>query len=367
MSDKTSREKLATSMSKLGHEFKDDGDNESAKRMFTKAGHNVWKAANRSTGINKAIDKLTKEEVELSERNEDNKLKKDIFVVKAGKKEFDKGINFARYQPSRIADVKGHDYGIATPSDDENDFDTAGQKHAGRKTAIRTLKVAGRRALKEDSLEEGVSVVKRNHSWGRMIVVRDGNNKTFPLHPEHQAKIAALRPGESTSFKDEQKKNVTAHRTGSLIHLKDDRGDRGVAVGYHHFTESTEVTEATHEDIERRKRRIAHVLRKEHPDMPSDKRWEIADSVARGVAESRSNVIDNVIESATPVLVEVVPLDEQLAEKISHLPEHYVDLLVDLYASLNEDNQQNMVSACDDEDGINSMIDFALKNIGGNR
>ena len=113
--------------------------------------HNIDGGAFHKTG--KVADKLhgIKEEVEsLDERNAENKLKKDVFVVKKGKAEFDRGINFAKYQPGRLADIRGHDYGIASHDDDPNDFDKT-DIHASRKTSLRTLKVAGRRALAKES------------------------------------------------------------------------------------------------------------------------------------------------------------------------------------------------------------------------
>ena len=92
------------------------------------------------------VPKKTNEEVELDERNKENKLKKDIQVVKAGQKEVAKGINFAKYQSGALADRKGHDYGLA--SHDDEDGESGG--HASKKTAIRTYKVAGRKAMKEE-------------------------------------------------------------------------------------------------------------------------------------------------------------------------------------------------------------------------
>ena len=84
-------------------------------------------------------------------------------------------------------------------------------------------------------ITEGVTVEKgKRHG---VITVRDGNNDTFPLHPEHQNKIRALQKDQKTSFKDETGRNVTAHRTGSLVHLKGDGSNRTIAVAHKHFSE----------------------------------------------------------------------------------------------------------------------------------
>lgn len=92
-----------------------------------------------------------KEDVDLEEANKENKLKKNIYVAKKGKEEITKGINFAKYDRNRIADNKGHDYGI-----EYGDGDDSSERHAMRKTNLRTFKVAGRAKLaKEDvDLEE---------------------------------------------------------------------------------------------------------------------------------------------------------------------------------------------------------------------
>jgi hypothetical protein len=54
----------ARQISDMGHERKDAGDHQSAQKHFMKAGELAGKAANRKAGINKAVDRLTKEEAE---------------------------------------------------------------------------------------------------------------------------------------------------------------------------------------------------------------------------------------------------------------------------------------------------------------
>lgn len=88
----------------------------------------------------------------------------------------------------------------------------------------------------EESLDEAVEVVKKDG----MVTVHDGSHQSFPLHPEHQQKIAGLSKGEKTSFKDETGKTVTAERTGSLVHLNKGEGGRTAAVSFHHFKEDAD-------------------------------------------------------------------------------------------------------------------------------
>lgn len=58
--------KRAKETSQLGHDVKKDGDTKKAQELFYRAGGDVLKAANRRSGINKAVDKLAKEDVSLS-------------------------------------------------------------------------------------------------------------------------------------------------------------------------------------------------------------------------------------------------------------------------------------------------------------
>ena len=86
-------------------------------------------------------------------------------------------------------------------------------------------------------LEEAVQVDKKNYSWGKMITVRHGSSHSFPLHPEHQEKIKNLKDGESTSFTDETRRKVKAHREGDTVHLQHADSNTKTPVAHSHFTE----------------------------------------------------------------------------------------------------------------------------------
>lgn len=92
-------------------------------------------------------------------------------------------------------------------------------------------------------IEEAVSVKKQNYSWGKMVTVHHGAETSYPLHPEHQAKIKALGDGEKTSFKDETKRTVTAQRVGDQIHLSGAGSSKKTPVARSHFTEEVEEIE----------------------------------------------------------------------------------------------------------------------------
>ena len=97
------------------------------------------------------------------------------------------------------------------------------------------------KTIKEE--EEAVTVNKKNYSWGKMITVHHGASHSFPLHPEHQEAIAKLKNGESTSFTDETKSKVTAHRDGDMVHLSLRGSNTKTPVAMSHFNESDQIDE----------------------------------------------------------------------------------------------------------------------------
>jgi len=76
-----------------------------------------------------------------------------------------------------------------------------------------------------------------------MITVHHGASHSFPLHPEHQEAIAKLKNGESTSFTDETKSKVTAHRDGDMVHLSLRGSNTKTPVAMSHFNESDQIDE----------------------------------------------------------------------------------------------------------------------------
>lgn len=95
-------------------------------------------------------------------------------------------------------------------------------------------------------IKEAVTVKKANYSWGKMVTVHHGSENSYPLHPEHQAAIKKLKDDESTSFKDETNRKVTAHRQGETIHLSGAGSNKRTAVARSHFTESVNEEMGTH-------------------------------------------------------------------------------------------------------------------------
>jgi len=169
-------------------------------------------------------------------------------------------------QPVKEAKVDEVSYKTAMKSyqkamGQSKDADTAGDKETGDKKFDQAVKF-GRYAnkkfqssknkkklvsttRKEETVEEAVSVKKKNYSWGRMMTVNHGTSHSYPLHPEHQSAIKKLGDNQKTSFKDETGTKVTAHRQGDTVHLSSSKTSKKTPVAHSHFTESVNEAAGT--------------------------------------------------------------------------------------------------------------------------
>jgi hypothetical protein len=100
-------------------------------------------------------------------------------------------------------------------------------------------------------IKEAVTVKKANYSWGKMVTVHHGSENSYPLHPNHQKKIASLKDGEKTSFTDETNRKVNAHREGDKVHLTSKDSNKKTTVAHSHFTESVDLEEAVDKQEQR--------------------------------------------------------------------------------------------------------------------
>ena len=82
---------------------------------------------------------------------------------------------------------------------------------------------------------------------------------------------------------------------------------------------------------------------------------------------TKEDIINRTIEKYMPEVADIKPLtmEERLAKKLDGLSEGHTALLFSLFTNLNEDNQLKMIDTCEDRDGINQLIDFALENSRG--
>ena len=79
---------------------------------------------------------------------------------------------------------------------------------------------------------------------------------------------------------------------------------------------------------------------------------------------TKENIISRTIEKYMPEVADIKPLtmEQRLAKKLDGLSENHTALLFSLFENLNEENQMKMIDTCEDMDGVNQLIDFALEN-----
>lgn len=102
-----------------------------------------------------------------------------------------------------------------------------------------------RRLAKEEVEQiEEATVKSANYSWGTMKTIHHGKDFSIPLHPEHHKPIAALKHGESHSFKDETGSKWKATREDDTVHFHG--GSYGTQkTSVKHDTMKESVNEAT--------------------------------------------------------------------------------------------------------------------------
>jgi hypothetical protein len=82
---------------------------------------------------------------------------------------------------------------------------------------------------------------------------------------------------------------------------------------------------------------------------------------------TKEDIINRTIEKYMPEVADIKPLtmEQRLAKKLDGLSESHIALLFSLFTNLNEDNQFKMIDTCEDFEGINQLIDFAIENSRG--
>lgn len=131
----------------------------------------------------------------------------------------------------RLIKVGDDAYNKADDADKDGDVDADDAK---------TKKMRG------ESVEhiEEATVKSANYSWGTMKTVHHGKDFSIPLHPEHHKPIAALKHGESHSFKDETGNKWKATREDDTVHFHG--GSHGTQkTSVKHDTMKESVNEAT--------------------------------------------------------------------------------------------------------------------------
>jgi len=177
---------------------------------------------NTAMGLNEAAHSRAKSIIRLAEQEQARRLEEKKLTAKDVKQ----ALASAKAKPKETVSLKKPPFKM-----EEVDLDESRQLLAARKSA-------------ERAADQKVRVDKKTYDWGKMVTVHDGIRKSFPLHPEHQEKIKNLKHGESTTFTDETRNKVKAHREGDTVHLQRADSDKKTSVPYSHFAESVDLDEA---------------------------------------------------------------------------------------------------------------------------
>lgn len=136
---------------------------------------------------------------------------------------------------SRADKLKSGVLEAADPKEDSTTVERGMPAQPQNTTVIHKSPEKNTTVVPKNNLREAVTVKKKDYSWGKMITVHHGNKVSYPLHPEHQEKIANLKHDGKITFKDETGSIVTAHRDNDTIHLSKNKHNEKTSVAYSHF------------------------------------------------------------------------------------------------------------------------------------
>ena len=220
----------------MAQAMKSTGDKPPLSKKTIRLAHKIAKGIEK----NEALDPLGKEDSDI---NNDGKVNKSDSYLHNRRKAVTNAIRSKIKEATEIA--KTYDSYKTSNASDKQPITLAGGKglrvYGGNRSKLADMPV---KTYEEVELDEAVTVEKKNYSWGKMMTVHHGSSHSFPLHPEHQEKIKNLKNGESTSFKDETNRHVTATREGDKVHLKTGgAGSAKTTVAHSHFTEEAQLSE----------------------------------------------------------------------------------------------------------------------------
>jgi hypothetical protein len=229
-----------------------------------------WK---RQDNVNKAVDRLTKEEVEINEANHRDFASvgmmhpdmaknmtvgdhMDYYKPKTGDKAHGKvvkndgkDVHIKQTHDSYDPRVAGtiHKFKIGTDMSEavQKAYIPAylrkakGEKPLTMQDLKRKDTISDTENLKKARLGEDAApyVKTQNYTWGKMKTIHQGSDFSIPLHPEHHEAIAKLDHDQEHNFKDETGRKWNAKREGDKIHFNS--GGMTTAVSHQSMKEET--------------------------------------------------------------------------------------------------------------------------------
>ena len=191
--DKLKRD--AEAASQLGHDMRKLDNNEAgAQKMFQHAGKQIRKSVNRTIGLNKAVDKLTKEEVE--QIDELSKKTLGSYIKKASGAEKPKNVMSPKNIPlTKIAAYQGDsETGPWGNRFNQAGYDKADRLRKNRETGIK--RAADKLAKEETEITEARGRPKK------------AGAKDFTIHPKTKEKMMHNNPEHMKRIERLQKNGI---------------------------------------------------------------------------------------------------------------------------------------------------------------
>jgi hypothetical protein len=201
------------------------------------------KLVKRASGINKAVDRLTSEEVELHEGNHrefasQGKMHPDMA------KHMTVGNEMDFYAHGTGDKMSGK---VMKNDGKEVHIKTTLNPYKEKDSSVHKFKVASK--LEESSHPVAPYVKTQNYSWGKMKTIHHGSDFSIPLHPEHHEAIAKLKDEQEHHFKTEDGKHWTARRKGNDVHFQGANGGNSTTVSHSSMREEKEESMITFKDF----------------------------------------------------------------------------------------------------------------------
>lgn len=276
-------------------------------------GHkNVRSALKRVSGVRRAVDKLTNEEVELDESLESMS---DARVKYHATKNFPHG----RYSDKEIKAEHNRrsksvpNYHAVKPSLNEE----GEVLHTSAEDRVLRSLVAYYEELGEEVLLDDIVEIAEE-------MIAELSKKTLGSYVKKASHDVATRASATARYAE---KEDQAKKSGDY-------------------------------DTARKNSKIA--------DKAFNKGWDRRKHIAKAVDRlTKEDVINRTIAKYVPEDVELPSMEERLVAKLQdQISEGHILTLLDLFSDLSEQNQMAMLDTIETQEGINSLIDFALDNRG---
>ena len=392
--------------SRLGHDMKNlDNNIQGSEKMFKRAGELINKSINRHIGVNRAIDRLAKEEVESI----DEGLMHDRYLRSHGKKARGTGawafttkqygspkeneMHFTSGQKSlsdahkEAAAKLGTKHLYVMEEVEELDELSKGTMGNYIKKAKGDVRYAGKQYVRsridDDQREMSYAdrLAMKRYKGINMAVdkltkeeVEELDELSFKKLVDYTAKSADSVSGAPVRKQDNRIKGQSL-ADKKIRKMDGYSSDAKVAATNEEVEELDELSndavksymDAAKKDRDYHQGAYQGIRPNFYKDgtihkREAEKRQKGIDLASKKL--TKEDIINRAIEKYMPEDYVAPSLDEQFIAKIDHLAEGHAVTLLALFDSLNEENKKTMLETVDTQEGVNSLLDFAIKNRG---